>query len=520
MSSANESTGNVPARISRRQILQVTALGGAAAVGISQLSHFTSAQDNATPTGLSTLPTNLSVVTDGLQNPRSLVIADNGTIYISEGGLLDSELVLATPIAGTPVPVEAVAIRGETGLVTALAPDFSKTIIAEGLPATLLGTDLNGPAGLALIDGALLLVTGGAGPEQPNVMPHPNENSLLRIDLVTGAITNLANIGAFEIASNPNGYAIASNCADLLVLDGVAYISDAGGNTIYAVDLATNELRVVVVVPGIPGTEPNPARQNNPEIDPVPTGLALSPDGMILVGLHSGPPYTPGSAAILKLALDGTISNWAGGLSMVGAIATAPDGTVYATQQSSDFLTSPEGTGSIVRLSVDGASELVLDGLSKPTGLAVDAAGNLYVIVSAFGSNSGGVLLKISDPGSLTDVRLATPEAPTVATPEIPAAATPSPVVSSNTVTIETQDILFSPSTIDIAAGADVTITIRNSGFIPHDFRIDSPLIQSGIIASGAEVSLVINLPAGSYTFYCTVRGHKQAGMIGVLRAV
>ncbi|MEJ7839283.1 MAG: cupredoxin domain-containing protein, partial [Thermomicrobiales bacterium] len=73
---------------------------------------------------------------------------------------------------------------------------------------------------------------------------------------------------------------------------------------------------------------------------------------------------------------------------------------------------------------------------------------------------------------------------------------------------------------VQMPAGVGVTVTIRNTGFIPHDFRIDSPLIQSGIIASGAEVSIVVNLPAGSYTFYCTVRGHKQAGMIGVLRAV
>jgi uncharacterized cupredoxin-like copper-binding protein len=444
-----------------------------------------------------------------LQNPRYLAIADDGTIYISEGGAAGSDAIFATPGAGTPVPVEAVTTRGETGFISALAPDGTKTVVADGFPSYLFGTEIVGPSGLALSDGKLIFVNGGAGPATPVVTQAPNENSVISIDLATGEATNIANIGQYELANNPDPNAIDSNCYDLIVANGIAYISDAGGNAIYTVDLATNELKVLAVIPGLPGLGPNPARQDKVELDPVPTGLAMLDDGTLLVGMLSGAPFAPGSAGILKVAPDGSVSNWAGGLTTVVAVAVAPDGTVYATQLTSDFFAEPMGGGSIVRLGVDGSSELVLDGLSKPNGLAFDAAGDLYVIVNTFGTTNGGTLLKITDPGSLTGVVVATP----VATAE----ATPVEAIAPSGPTIEAQDIKFVPKDIEIAAGTDVSLTIRNTGFIPHDFHMDSPLTDSGTIDSGSEITITLNLAPGDYGFYCTVPGHKQAGMRGTI---
>lgn len=46
---------------------------------------------------------------------------------------------------------------------------------------------------------------------------------------------------------------------------------------------------------------------------------------------------------------------------------------------------------------------------------------------------------------------------------------------------------------------------------------IDKPKIDSGLIDGGAEGSVIVNFPAGTYKFYCSVEGHAAAGMDGQL---
>jgi plastocyanin len=68
-------------------------------------------------------------------------------------------------------------------------------------------------------------------------------------------------------------------------------------------------------------------------------------------------------------------------------------------------------------------------------------------------------------------------------------------------------------------AGA-VTVNFTNSSPVPHDVRIES---SGGEDVGGTEVisesneSAKVNLKPGEYTFYCSVPGHRQAGMEGTL---
>jgi uncharacterized cupredoxin-like copper-binding protein len=63
----------------------------------------------------------------------------------------------------------------------------------------------------------------------------------------------------------------------------------------------------------------------------------------------------------------------------------------------------------------------------------------------------------------------------------------------------------------------DVTFNFTNQGALEHAFKIDDPLVESKIVPGGGTDSLVVNLPAGTYEFYCPVPGHKEAGMVGTL---
>jgi sugar lactone lactonase YvrE len=360
----------------------------------------------ASPAAGPGLPAGCSVVASGLVNPRFVAVGPDGTIYVSESGTGGDEAVVqttgeagATPVAGNAdeAPAEN---RGFSGQVTQIAPDGTQSVLASGLPSYAMGMETTGPAGIAVAaDGTVILAVGGAGPATAYTEALPNENSVVSIDPATGEVTLLSDIGAYERASNPDPFNIDSNLYGVTVADdGTIYVNDAGGNATYSVPAGGGDPVVLAVHPGLslpegmeapPGG--NPGRGGANELDPVPTGIAAV-DGAVLVGYLSGGPFPPGAAKIVRVALDGTISDVAAGLTMVVGVATGPDGQLYASQISTNFLQSPPAPGNVVRVLGDGSQEVVVDGLMLPNGIAFDQNGNLLVVVGAVGGPNGQLL--------------------------------------------------------------------------------------------------------------------------------
>jgi outer membrane protein assembly factor BamB len=78
-------------------------------------------------------------------------------------------------------------------------------------------------------------------------------------------------------------------------------------------------------------------------------------------------------------------------------------------------------------------------------------------------------------------------------------------------------DIGFDPKELTIPANTDVTITFTNTGVLQHDFVIDELSIKSDLLNGGDTATVTINAPAGTYEYYCSVPGHRDAGMVGTL---
>ena len=70
------------------------------------------------------------------------------------------------------------------------------------------------------------------------------------------------------------------------------------------------------------------------------------------------------------------------------------------------------------------------------------------------------------------------------------------------------------------AKAGEVTIDFTNPQPLAHDVAIEN---DSGEVIGKTELitegsgSAVVNLKPGKYTFYCTVPGHREAGMEGAL---
>jgi uncharacterized cupredoxin-like copper-binding protein len=69
------------------------------------------------------------------------------------------------------------------------------------------------------------------------------------------------------------------------------------------------------------------------------------------------------------------------------------------------------------------------------------------------------------------------------------------------------------------ATPGQVTIQSKNDEPIGHNIAVEGNGVdQKGpVIQGGATSKISVDLKAGSYTFYCSVPGHRQAGMQGKL---
>ena len=109
-------------------------------------------------------------------------------------------------------------------------------------------------------------------------------------------------------------------------------------------------------------------------------------------------------------------------------------------------------------------------------------------------------------------------------------------------LTINLSEFAYTPSVITVSTGQEVTLTIYNEGAIEHDFvigKIPASNIQGNMESHDGHMAndmgemnydLHVSIPAGesailkftpteagTYEFLCTVAGHKEAGMTGVL---
>ncbi|HVD39754.1 MAG TPA: plastocyanin/azurin family copper-binding protein [Solirubrobacterales bacterium] len=70
------------------------------------------------------------------------------------------------------------------------------------------------------------------------------------------------------------------------------------------------------------------------------------------------------------------------------------------------------------------------------------------------------------------------------------------------------------------AKAGKVTVNFTNSSPVPHDVRIESSSSEelggTEVISEKSE-SATVDLKPGEYTFFCSVPGHRQAGMEGTL---
>ena len=146
----------------------------------------------------------------------------------------------------------------------------------------------------------------------------------------------------------------------------------------------------------------------------------------------------------------------------------------------------------------------------------------MHKISSAFLIGAASITLLLSACGGAGDAGAPAERGTKVAVP-----------ASGGAVALAMEDIKFDKAALSATAGQVLTINLSNMGALEHDFTIDKidakatldgKDIKSEKYAMSARMKAktsgkleITPSAAGTFEYYCTVTGHKEAGMKGML---
>jgi hypothetical protein len=336
------------------------------------------------------LPSNVSVVASGFNNPRGLAFGPDGEIYVAEGGLGGTNTT--GDQCEQVVPPLGPYTGDNNASISKIDPTGQVSKVVEGLPSTNTtpetGGDISGVADVAFVDGTLYYLLGGAGcshghADVPNGVFKVNDD---------GTTTLVADLSAFYMANpiaQPNAadFEPDETYYSMVEADGMLYVVGPNGGEIEKVDPSTGEITRVIDISASEGHI-------------VPTAITAGPDGSLYFSNLGRFPVVAGDAFVYQLTADGALAVVAQGFSAVLGIAFDQQGALYVLQTSAPAEGGPlpitPNSGSLIRVGEDGTLETIVSGLTQPTALRLGPDGNLYISNFGWASPPGsGQVLKV-----------------------------------------------------------------------------------------------------------------------------
>ena len=109
-------------------------------------------------------------------------------------------------------------------------------------------------------------------------------------------------------------------------------------------------------------------------------------------------------------------------------------------------------------------------------------------------------------------------QAPTPTPTQTPP-TTQAPASQVTEISVSGTEFSFNPASISVKTGERVKITFQNNGRAPHNLILEGLDITTKTVGGGQTDIVEFTAPSsGTYTFFCSVPGHRATGMEGNLR--
>ncbi|HMQ48535.1 MAG TPA: ScyD/ScyE family protein [Saprospiraceae bacterium] len=378
----------------------------------------------------------------------------------------------------------------DDGKVSIIAPDGSVATFMTGLPSALnpaTGEIAGSTRTWQLPDNKVAVLVGEG--------PHPQGEALLIVDkgdYSPGSpldLTDVEQTMKFGTFVHDQGLPQSNPYNIYWDENGDMYIADAGADAIVKYEVATEQLSFFAELPGVS----NPTPVGPPVTDAVPTDIVPKRDhsGYYVCQL-TGFPFLDGAATIYDVDLNGNLTPWQTGFTLLTDMGYDPRDSNLCVLQFSQFgfindstLNFFPGAGKVIKVFSDGSQEVLADGfIGLAPSFTFDAAGDLYV------SDLFGFIYKYDLPSGTRENNLKS----------IQTTVFPNPAASQ-------ANFRF-----DLENTADVQLNIYNM----HGQRVAS--VDAGTLLAG-EQQISWNtegVPTGTYLYHLLVDGYVSAGLLQV----
>jgi plastocyanin len=471
----------------------------ASAAASSSATTTSSAPTTTTPSAFLSQVTKVStlkstVPANGDVNPYGLVMVPTSVGKLQSGALLVSNFNDKANNQGTGTTIVQIAPNGTSSLFA--------TISARGLPGSCPG-GVGLTTALSVLPGGYVVV--GSLPTTNGKSATASYGCLIVLDPSGHAVSTISapNIqGPWDMTAATHGSDTTLFVSNVLNGGAKKGIHTIKNSTVLRIQLTSGAGQPPKVLNQTVISNAIPWRDDPAALAIGPTGVALAPNGTLYVAdtLDNRISAIPQAMTRTTPAPDGgTTVSQGQHLKQPLGLTLAPNG---------DILTTNAGDGNIVETSPAG-QQLLTRTADKKTG-----AGSLFgLVVAPHGSalyyvDDGDNTLKVLNGGSTTGSAS-------------PTAAAPAAGAGALSVTADPSGALMFTATSLTAKAGKVTITFTNRAPERHNLTIQKgttgPVIGATPTFQGGTRTLTVDLKPGTYTFFCSVPGHRDGGMHGTL---
>lgn len=343
-----------------------------------------------------------TILAEGLDNPKGLTFAPDGSLYVAEAGTGGDGASIPSPSG------QGNLSYGSSGAICKIENGTAKRVLT-GLPSVAFsdGTGAAGPHDIKFdaTGKAYVLMGYAANPAFRESLGDTDLGKVITYNLSTSTWSSIADISNYEVINKilSSDCEVASNPLSLYVDNNKLVLVDAGANSLFSVNTDGSNLELVAAIPDriltnpiFPGAKSQnfdrghvPAPGAYPQAPPsqvsiqsVPTDVVKDADGAYYVCEFTGFPFPENGAKIYRIDADGELEVFADGFTQLIDMAVDAEGNLYVLQHMNQSGWKGKPDGALIKIAPNGERTMLIegDGLEMPSALTIGPDGAFYII--------------------------------------------------------------------------------------------------------------------------------------------